>query len=59
MLKSKYSFFVYLILPKIHLQTQYVLRFTFIANYNLEITKTKTLTKHTYTLIHADKQKVY
>ena len=40
----KYILFVYLIIYKIHLQTQYVLMFTIIANYYLR----KTLTKHTY-----------
>ena len=42
--------FVYLIISKIHLQTQYVLMFTFIANYFYFKTN-----KHTYTPAHTDK----
>ena len=36
MLKQKYILFVYLIISKIHLQTQYALMFTFLANYYLK-----------------------
>ena len=57
MLKQKYILFVYLIISKIHLQTQYALMFTFLANYYLKQNKTKHTNKHTYTLIHADKKK--
>ena len=46
MLKQKYILFVHLIISKIHLQTQYALMFTFLANYYL-----KNKTKHTNKLI--------
>ena len=39
MLKQKYSLFVYLIISKIHLQTQYALMFTFLSKL---LCKTKT-----------------
>ena len=39
MLKQKYILFVYLIISKIHLQTQYALMFTFLANYYLKQNK--------------------
>ena len=48
MLKLKYILFVDRIISKINLQTQYVLMFTFIANYYKKITR-KTLTNtHTH-----------
>ena len=40
MLKQKYILFVYLIISKIHLHTQYALMFTFLANYYLKQNKT-------------------
>ena len=40
MLKQKYILFVYLIISKIHLQTQYALMFTFLVNYYLKQNKT-------------------
>ena len=40
MLKQKYILFVYLIISKIHLQTQNPLKFTFLANYYLKQNKT-------------------
>ena len=57
MLKLKYIVCVYLRITKIHLQTQYVHMFTFIANYYLKIRR-KNTNNHTYTFIHADKQNV-
>ena len=55
MLKQKYILFVYLIISKIHLQTQYALMFTFfIANYYLKQNKTHEQT-HTHT--HPCRQK--
>ena len=49
MLKLKYIIFVYLIISKIHFQKQYVPMFTFIANYYLKITITKTLSTRIHT----------
>ena len=40
MLKQKYILFVYLIISKIQLQTQYALMFTFLENYYLKQNKT-------------------
>ena len=58
MLKLKYILFVYLIISKIQIQTQYVFMLTFIANYYWKIT-TKNTNKHTYTLTRADIQRMY
>ena len=53
MLKQKYILFVYLIISKIHLQTQYALMFTFLANYYL---KQNTLTNtHTHSSMQTKK----
>ena len=43
MLKQKYILFVYLIISKIHLQTQYALMFTFLSKL---LCKTKTKQKY-------------
>ena len=56
MLKLKYILFVYLIISKIHLQTQSVLMFSFIENYYLKIT-TKILTNtHTHSPMQTNKK---
>ena len=54
MLKQKYILFVYLIISKIHLQTQYALMFTFLANYYL---KQKNTHKQTHIHTHPCRQK--
>ena len=56
MLKLKYILFVYLILSKIHLQTQYVVIFTFIANYYLKITRKPLTNPHTHSPMQTNKK---
>ena len=48
MLKQKYILFVYLIISKIHLQTQYALMFTFFSKLLFKTNKTKHTNKHTH-----------
>ena len=56
MLKLKYILFVYLIISKVHLQTQYVLMFTFIANYYLKITIKALSNTHTHSSMQTNKK---
>ena len=57
MLKQKYILFVYLIISKIHLQTQYALMFTFFSKLLFKI-KQNTLT-NTHTQSSMQTKKVY
>ena len=57
MLKLKYILFVYLIISKFIYKHNNVLMFTFIANYYLKITTTKTITNtHTHSPMQTNKK---